>query len=66
MNPEWLTEIMDISQSSGVIKLYSVEDIELKYTPLVEENIQKRNLDIQVFNSIISKFSIRVTHFLVM
>lgn len=41
---------MSVSKTCGVIKLYSVEEIELAYTPEQVESIQRKNLDIEVMD----------------
>lgn len=47
---EELSQYLELSQTSGTLKLFSVEEIELKYKPLEEEYYPRKNLDIQVKN----------------
>lgn len=56
-NPEELSKFLEFSQCSGTLKLYSVQDIELKYKPMEEEIIPKKNVEIQA--SILKGFHIK-------
>ncbi|XP_074027129.1 hydrocephalus-inducing protein homolog isoform X2 [Leptinotarsa decemlineata] len=47
---DWMHDIYKLSKTNGQIKLYSVEEITVEYSPTKEETNPKKSMELQIFD----------------